>query len=67
MAIDPKLDRQVDAEAGDHDLFYIRTSSGHTNDDRGLVLKEIASDTTVDQVKKATGADLILEGPIRTF
>src|SRR6476619_35794 len=35
--------------------------------DRGLVLKEIASDTTVEQVKKATGADLILEGPIRTF
>ena len=34
---------------------------------RGLVLKEIASDTTVDKVRQATGADLILEGPIRTF
>jgi len=31
------------------------------------VLKEIASDTTVDRVKQATGADLILEGPIGTF
>lgn len=28
----------------------------------GLVLREIASDTTVDAVKKATGATLILEG-----
>jgi 3-oxoacid CoA-transferase B subunit len=27
---------------------------------RGLVLKEIASDTTVDQVRQATGADLIV-------
>jgi 3-oxoacid CoA-transferase subunit B len=35
--------------------------------DRGLVLKEIASDTTVERVKQATGADLILEGPIGTF
>ena len=35
--------------------------------DRGLLLKEIASDTTVEEVKQATGADLILEGPIRTF
>ena len=35
--------------------------------DRGLVLKEIASDTTVERVKQATGADLILEGPITTF
>jgi 3-oxoacid CoA-transferase subunit B len=35
--------------------------------DRGLVLTEIASDTTVEAVKLATGADLILEGPIRTF
>ena len=40
MATDPKLDPLVDAEAGEHDLFYIRTSSGHTNDERGLVLKE---------------------------
>jgi acyl CoA:acetate/3-ketoacid CoA transferase beta subunit len=31
------------------------------------VLKEIASDTTVERVQRATGADLILEGPIRTF
>ena len=35
--------------------------------DRGLVLTEIASDTTVEAVKLATGVDLILEGPIRTF
>jgi 3-oxoacid CoA-transferase subunit B len=35
--------------------------------DRGLLLTEIASDTTVEAVKLATGADLILEGPIRTF
>jgi len=28
---------------------------------RGLVLKEIASDTTVDVVRRATGADLIVE------
>jgi acyl CoA:acetate/3-ketoacid CoA transferase beta subunit len=28
---------------------------------RGLVLKEIASDTTVDQVRQATGADLIVD------
>jgi 3-oxoacid CoA-transferase subunit B len=34
---------------------------------RGLLLTEIASDTTVEAVKLATGADLILEGPIRTF
>jgi 3-oxoacid CoA-transferase subunit B len=34
---------------------------------RGLVLKEIASDTTVDQVRKATGADLILEGAPGAF
>jgi 3-oxoacid CoA-transferase subunit B len=33
----------------------------------GLVLKEIASDTTVEAVKLATGADLIVEGPIKTF
>ena len=29
---------------------------------RGLVLKEIASDTTVEQVRAATGAELIVEG-----
>jgi 3-oxoacid CoA-transferase subunit B len=34
---------------------------------KGLVLKEIASDTTVDAVRKATGADLIVEGPIAAF
>jgi len=28
---------------------------------RGLVLKEIASDTTVDKVRQATGADLIVD------
>jgi acyl CoA:acetate/3-ketoacid CoA transferase beta subunit len=35
--------------------------------DRGLVLKEIASDTTVDTVRAATGADLIVEGTPATF
>ena len=34
---------------------------------RGLRLKEIASDTTLDTVRQATGADLIVEGAIRTF
>jgi 3-oxoacid CoA-transferase subunit B len=34
---------------------------------RGLVLKEIASDATLDAVRKATGADLILEGKPGTF
>ena len=34
---------------------------------RGLVLKEIASDTTLDAVRKATGADLIVEGTPGTF
>jgi 3-oxoacid CoA-transferase subunit B len=34
---------------------------------RGLLLKEIASDTTVDAVRKATGADLIVEGTPGTF
>jgi len=29
---------------------------------RGLKLKEVASDTTVDKVRQATGADLIVEG-----
>ena len=35
--------------------------------DRGLVLKEIASDTTVDAVRKATGADLIVQERTGTF
>jgi 3-oxoacid CoA-transferase subunit B len=34
---------------------------------RGLVLKEIASDTTVDKVRAATGADLIVDGTPATF
>jgi 3-oxoacid CoA-transferase subunit B len=34
---------------------------------RGLVLKEIASDTTLDAVREATGADLIVEGPPAVF
>ena len=34
---------------------------------RGLVLKEIASDTTVDKVRAATGADLIVDGTPGTF
>ncbi len=34
---------------------------------RGLVLKEIASDTTLDAVRKATGAELIVEGEVGTF
>jgi 3-oxoacid CoA-transferase subunit B len=34
---------------------------------QGLVLKEIASDTTVDQVRKATGAALIVEGTPAVF
>ena len=34
---------------------------------RGLVLKEIASDTTVDKVRQATGADLIVEGTPAVF
>ena len=34
---------------------------------RGLVLKEIASNTTLDAVRKATGADLIVEGTPGTF
>ena len=32
---------------------------------QGLVLKEIASDTTVEKVRQATGADLIVEGTQR--
>jgi 3-oxoacid CoA-transferase subunit B len=35
--------------------------------DRGLVLKEIASDTTLDKVRAATGAPLIVEGAPATF
>ena len=34
---------------------------------RGLVLHEIASETTVDQVRKATGADLIVNGTPGAF
>jgi 3-oxoacid CoA-transferase subunit B len=34
---------------------------------RGLVLKEVASDTTVDKVRAATGAELIVEGAPATF
>jgi 3-oxoacid CoA-transferase subunit B len=35
--------------------------------DRGLVLREIASDTTVEKIKAATGAELIIEGTPQTF
>ena len=34
---------------------------------RGLVLREIAADTTVDKVKAATGADLIVPEKVGTF
>ena len=34
---------------------------------RGLVLKEIASDTTIDAVRQATGADLIVDGTPPVF
>ena len=34
---------------------------------RGLLLKEIASDTTIDQVRAATGAELIVDGTPPTF
>jgi 3-oxoacid CoA-transferase subunit B len=34
---------------------------------RGLVLREIATDTTVDRVRVATEAALIVEGPLATF
>ena len=34
---------------------------------RGLVLKEIASGTTLDAVRKATGADLIADTPAGVF
>ena len=33
----------------------------------GLMLREIASDTTVEMVKGATGADLIVSAELRTF
>jgi len=35
--------------------------------DRGLVLNEIAADTTVEKVRSATGADLIVERTPSTF
>ena len=35
--------------------------------DRGLVLNEIAADTTVEKVRSATGADLIVDRPPATF
>jgi 3-oxoacid CoA-transferase B subunit len=34
---------------------------------RGLLLKEIASDTTIEAVRHATGADLIVEGTPPVF
>ncbi len=34
---------------------------------RGLVLKEIASDTSIEKVRAATGADLIVEGTPGAF
>ena len=34
---------------------------------RGLLLKEIASDTTIDKVRQATGADLMVEQTPGTF
>jgi 3-oxoacid CoA-transferase subunit B len=34
---------------------------------RGLVLKEIASETTVEKVRAATGADLLVDGQPATF
>ena len=34
---------------------------------QGLVLKEIASDTTVEKVKAATGADLIVAANLGIF
>jgi 3-oxoacid CoA-transferase B subunit len=35
--------------------------------ERGLVLREVAADTTVEEVKAATGARLITEGEPGTF
>jgi 3-oxoacid CoA-transferase subunit B len=34
---------------------------------RGLVLKEIAADSTVEQVRAATGADLVVDDPLGRF
>jgi 3-oxoacid CoA-transferase subunit B len=34
---------------------------------RGLVLKEIASDTTLDIVRQATGTELVVDGPPAVF
>jgi acyl CoA:acetate/3-ketoacid CoA transferase beta subunit len=34
---------------------------------RGLLLKEIASDTTVERVRQATGADLLVDGTPAVF
>ena len=34
---------------------------------RGLVLREVASDTTIEAVRAATGADLTIEGKVGTF
>ena len=34
---------------------------------RGLLLKEIAAETTVDKVKQATGAELIVDGTPAVF
>jgi acetate CoA/acetoacetate CoA-transferase beta subunit len=34
---------------------------------RGLVLKEVASDTTVDAVRAATEAPLIVDGTVGSF
>jgi 3-oxoacid CoA-transferase subunit B len=34
---------------------------------RGLVLKEIASDTTLEKIRAATGAELIVDGTLGTF
>jgi acetate CoA/acetoacetate CoA-transferase beta subunit len=35
--------------------------------ERGLLLREIASDTTVDKVLQATGAELLVEGAPNVF
>ena len=34
---------------------------------RGLVLEEIAPDTTIEEVRKVTGANLIVEQPVKTM
>jgi 3-oxoacid CoA-transferase subunit B len=34
---------------------------------KGLVLREIAADTTLDAVLEATGARLTVDGPLGTF